>query len=289
MPAPVVPANRRRPDARRRFLYGTVLILVALQFWYSNLTLTIVPTSSPVPIHAEDTLARCRALNTVPGPSSHFYSRASSDRSVPGTPATLILNARIWTGDQNGTEILEGHVYFDKGIFKGVGGLDVNAVKMRHSEDRLDIVDAKGAWMTPGIVDAHSHLGVLSAPFLSGAKDGNSWKGPILPWLRSLDGLNTHDESYPLSIAGGVTTALILPGSANAIGGQAFTIKLRQTTERSPTAMLLEPPYQLNRTYPVSGAVPWRHLKHACGTSLIMHHTSKFVRHDDRGESESNL
>ncbi|KAN0129746.1 carbohydrate esterase family 9 protein [Lactarius tabidus] len=265
MPAPVVPANRRRPDARRRFLYGTVLILVALQFGYSNLTLTIVPTSSPVPIHAEDTLARCRALNTVPGPSSHFYSRASSDRSVPGTPATLILNARIWTGDQNGTEILEGHVYFDKGIFKGVGGLDVNAVKMRHSEDRLDIVDAKGAWMTPGIVDAHSHLGVLSAPFLSGAKDGNSWKGPILPWLRSLDGLNTHDESYPLSIAGGVTTALILPGSANAIGGQAFTIKLRQTTERSPTAMLLEPPYQLNRTYPVSGAVPWRHLKHACG------------------------
>jgi hypothetical protein len=150
MPAPVVPANRRRPDARRRFLYGTVLILVALQFGYSNLTLTIVPTSSPVPIHAEDTLARCRALNTVPGPSSHFYSRASSDRSVPGTPATLILNARIWTGDQNGTEILEGHVYFDKGIFKGVGGLDVNAVKMRHSEDRLDIVDAKGAWMTPG-------------------------------------------------------------------------------------------------------------------------------------------
>lgn len=68
------------------------------------------------------------------------------------------------------------------------------------------------------IVDAHSHLGVLSRPFLSGAMDGNSFKGPIVPWLRSLDGLNTHDESYPLSIAGGVTTALILPGSANAIG-----------------------------------------------------------------------
>jgi hypothetical protein len=150
MPAPVVPANRRRPDARRGFLYGTILILVAVQLWYSNLTLTIVHTSSPVPIHAEDTIARCRALNTVPGPSSHFYSRASSDRYVPGTPATLILNARIWTGGQNGTETLEGHVYFDKGIFKGVGGLDVNAVKIRHSEDSLDIVDAKGAWMTPG-------------------------------------------------------------------------------------------------------------------------------------------
>ncbi|KAH9001980.1 carbohydrate esterase family 9 protein [Lactarius hatsudake] len=205
------------------------------------------------------------ALDTVPGPSSHFYSRASSDRYVPGTRATLVLNARIWTGGQNGTEITEGHVYSDKGIFKGVGSLDVNAIKMLHSRDSLDIVDAKGAWVTPGIVDAHSHLGVLAAPSLSGANDGNSHNGPILPWLRSLDGLNTHDESYPLSIAGGVTTALILPGSANAIGGQAFTIKLRKTAERSPTAMLLEPPYQLNGTYPASGVVPWRQMKHACG------------------------
>ena len=132
----------------------------------------------------------------------------------------------------------------------------------------------------PSIVDAHSHLGVLAAPSLSGANDGNSHNGPILPWLRSLDGLNTHDESYPLSIAGGITTALILPGSANAIGkfliaaghcysdltacagGQAFTIKLRKTAERSPTAMLLEPPYQLNGTYSASGAVPWRQMKY---------------------------
>ncbi|KAH9083405.1 carbohydrate esterase family 9 protein [Lactarius deliciosus] len=240
MPASVVPTNRRRPYIRNRFVYGTVLVLVALQFLYSHHALTIGHTSS-VPIHAENTLARCRALDIVPGPSSHFYSRASSDRYVPGTRATLVLNARIWTGGQNGTEIIEGHVYFDKGIFKGVAW------------DSLDIVDAKGAWVTPGIVDAHSHLGVLAAPSLSGANDGNSHNGPILPWLRSLDGLNTHDESYPLSIAGGVTTALILPGSANAIGGQAFTIKLRKTAERSPTAMLLEPPYQLNGTYPASG------------------------------------
>ncbi|KAH9061388.1 carbohydrate esterase family 9 protein [Lactarius vividus] len=215
----------------------------------------------PLLLHTpHNTLARCRALDTVPGPSSHFYSRASSDRYVPGTRAILVLNARIWTGGQNGTEIIEGHVYFDKGIFKGVGDLDVNVIKMLHTRDSLDIVDAKGAWVTPGIVDAHSHLGVLAAPSLSGANDGNSHNGPILPWLRSLDGLNTHDESYPLSIAGGVTTALILPGSANAIGGQAFTIKLRKTAERSPTAMLLEPPYQLNGTYSASGVLPWRQM-----------------------------
>jgi imidazolonepropionase-like amidohydrolase len=74
-------------------------------------------------------------------------------------------------------------------------------------------------------VDNHSHLGVYSSPALSGASDGNSRKGTIQPWLRSLDALNTHDEAYALSIAGGITTAVVLPGSANAIGKPALNSK----------------------------------------------------------------
>ena len=53
--------------------------------------------------------------------------------------------------------------------------------------------------------------------FLQGASDDNSHKAPILPWLRSVDALNTHDAAYELAIAGGVTTTQILPGSANNI------------------------------------------------------------------------
>ena len=53
---------------------------------------------------------------------------------------------------------------------------------------------------------------------LQGASDGTSHKAPILPWLRSVDGLNTHDAAYELAIAGGVTTAQILPTSASNIG-----------------------------------------------------------------------
>ena len=68
------------------------------------------------------------------------------------------------------------------------------------------------------IVDMHSHLGVDSVPELDGSDDTNSVKGIAQPWLRSLDGLNSHDEAYRLSISGGVTTANVLPGSANAIG-----------------------------------------------------------------------
>ena len=109
----------------------------------------------------------------------------------------------------------------------------------------------------------HSHLGVDSAPELRGSDDTNSLKGLVMPWLRSLDGLNTHDDAYQLSISGGVTTANVLPGSADAIGGQAFTIKLRPTEERSSSAMVLEPPYTLNGTH-VDPSIPprWRQMKY---------------------------
>ncbi|KAG6867580.1 hypothetical protein C0993_000948 [Termitomyces sp. T159_Od127] len=97
-----------------------------------------------------------------------------------------------------------------------------------------------------------------------GSADGNSKKGPILPWLRSIDALNTHDDSYALAVAGGVTTAQVLPGSANNIGGQSFLIKLRPTEERSAISKVLEPPQSLiaNQT---SDYLHWRHMKHACG------------------------
>jgi hypothetical protein len=61
----------------------------------------------------------------------------------------------------------------------------------------------------------HSHLGVDAAPALRGSDDTNSLKGSVQPWLRSLDGFDTHDEAFNGSIAGGITTMLVLPGSAS--------------------------------------------------------------------------
>ncbi len=105
----------------------------------------------------------------------------------------------------------------EKGVIRNVGKLGWLDTTAFGSD--LRVVDAKGAWITPGLVDIHSHIGVASLPILKGSLDVDSLNGVVQPWLRSLDGLNTHDESYPLSLAGGVTSSLILPGSANAIGG----------------------------------------------------------------------
>ncbi|KAJ7105170.1 hypothetical protein C8R44DRAFT_715403 [Mycena epipterygia] len=206
---------------------------------------------------------QCLSLRASLEPSSAFIASRTvvgSDRFVEGTPPVLIRNAKILTGARNGTEVVFGDVLLDKGLVVAVGYIP-HALTLLSN---LQIIDAGGKWISPGIVDAHSHLGVYSAPALQGASDGNSIKAPILPWLRSIDGLNTHDDAYRLAIAGGVTTAQILPGSANNIGGQAFLIKLRPTAERSASAMILEPPLTLGLN--VSDARPkWRHMKHACG------------------------
>ncbi|EIW82936.1 carbohydrate esterase family 9 protein [Coniophora puteana RWD-64-598 SS2] len=209
-------------------------------------------------------IARCHYLARPAGPEHDFYSRSHSDRFVPGTRPTLVLNATIWTGQHNGTQVINGgELLLDRGLILAMGKVDRELIR---SYKQLHVIDADGAWVTPGIIDMHTHLGDAASPALDGAQDDNSIKGPIVSWLRSLDGLNTHDDSYRTTIAGGVTTSLVLPGSANVIGGQAFAIKLRTTKERSPTSMLLEPPFNINTSFPDTGARPrWRHLKQACG------------------------
>ncbi|KAF9481821.1 hypothetical protein BDN70DRAFT_830235, partial [Pholiota conissans] len=216
-------------------------------------------------------LSRCTALEVAPGPPDSFHSREESDRFELGTNATWIRNCVIFTGKNNGTDIVHGDILLDKGIIKGVGKI---SRRILDSIENLTTVDADGAWVTPGLVDLHTHLGILSAPILSGAIDLNSAKGPIAPYLRSIDGLNTHDTSYELAMAGGVTSAQVLPGSSNAIGGQAFMIKLRRPKDRSSSSMLIDPPDTLN--LPSGGGtsstpVRWRHMKQACGENQMVY------------------
>ena len=79
------------------------------------------------------------------------------------------------------------------------------------------------------IYGSHQRITVGSLPELKGSSDTNSHKGITQPWLRSLDGLNSHDEAYRLSMSGGVATALVLPGSANAIGSRWTNAQRKQS------------------------------------------------------------
>ncbi|KAG6841877.1 hypothetical protein C0991_005607 [Blastosporella zonata] len=208
--------SQRRPS----ILPVALLIVFIVPFFLPGYTQYFDTSDDTLPKHpssAATIVAHCRSLKAQAGPSVNFRKRAESDRFVPGTKPVLIQRARVWTGANNGTEVFHGDVLLDKGLIQNIGHLQ--GLVESFGKD-LVVLDAKGAWVTPGIVDIHSHLGDAPSPALDGAEDDNSLHGTIQPWLRSVDGLNTHDDSYPLSIAGGVTTALILPGSSNAIGAR---------------------------------------------------------------------
>ncbi|OJA11255.1 hypothetical protein AZE42_05686 [Rhizopogon vesiculosus] len=249
----------------RPFLLLTAVLVLLILVQSSPLISFALSHSSPHELARRSQILTKRAYTRAkPGPLPRFHARTQSDRYAENTKPVLVRNATIWTAADGGNEVLTGNLLMHHGLIKDVGDVPLSRLQELELENMgLEVVDADGAWVTPGIVDLHSHIGVGSVPNLNGAHDTNSHNALILPWLRSIDGLNTHDASYQLAMAGGVTTAQILPGSANNIGGQAFIMKFRPTAERSPSSMLLEPPYTLNGTHFNHSLAPrWRHMKY---------------------------
>src|SRR5271156_4744712 len=92
------------------------------------------------------------------------------------------------------------------------------------------IKDATGKIVMPGIVDSHSHIGIDANPTVSDSQDANEGSGPIQPALSALDAIDPADPNIRMATAGGITTANIMPGSGNVMGGQTAYVKLRGTT-----------------------------------------------------------
>jgi imidazolonepropionase-like amidohydrolase len=87
------------------------------------------------------------------------------------------------------------------------------------------VIDATGKWVTPGIIDGHSHLGVYASPGVGASEDGNEMTDPVTPNVWAEHAIWPQDPGFEAALAGGVTSMQILPGSGNLIGGRGVTIK----------------------------------------------------------------
>lgn len=128
----------------------------------------------------------------------------------------LIKNAKIYT--MAGNVIENGSVLIKDGKIEEVGA-DVIAPL------GVETIDAEGRMMTPGLIDAHCHLGLWEEGIGFEGSDGNEMVDPITPQLRGIDAINPMDISFREAYEGGVTTAVTGPGSANVIGGTFLAIK----------------------------------------------------------------
>ena len=89
------------------------------------------------------------------------------------------------------------------------------------------VIDAGGMRVYPGLVDAHSHIGLDGhGGSTGGTQDYNEYNDPVTPQLRGMDSYNPRDGAIPAALAGGVTTVCTGPGSSNVIGGTATVVKL---------------------------------------------------------------
>lgn len=115
----------------------------------------------------------------------------------------------------------DGFVSFENGKITAVGPMSEAAAVAGE-----EVFDAEGGYVLPGFIDAHTHIGVLCESINVAAEFINEMTDPILPHLRIIDGLNPFDTAIPKAAKAGVTSCVICPGSANAIGGQTAAIKL---------------------------------------------------------------
>jgi len=156
---------------------------------------------------------------------------AQSDKTTPASSAVypstyqpmpsesvLIINATLLTGTGRRLEnasllLLDGKV------------ADISEGTIRNRNADAITLDAKGKWVTPGLIDIHSHLGVYASPGLLAHSDGNEMTSPSTANVWAEHSIWPQDPGFTRALAGGVTSLHILPGSANLVGGRGVTVK----------------------------------------------------------------
>ncbi|WDI32314.1 amidohydrolase family protein [Hyphococcus flavus] len=141
----------------------------------------------------------------------------STYERYPGE-TVLITGAMVLTG--TGERIDNGSVLLQDGKIAAVGAADAVA-----APDDAATINADGKWVTPGVIDIHSHLGDYPSPSTASTSDGNEVVGPNTAYVWAEHSVWPQDAGFTRALAGGVTSLQVLPGSANLFGGRTTTLK----------------------------------------------------------------
>ncbi|MEY3516868.1 MAG: hypothetical protein RIS67_1085, partial [Pseudomonadota bacterium] len=151
----------------------------------------------------------------VPAEAAKPLPYASTYRPI-ASPPVLLRNATLLTG--TGERLDNADVLMQDGKIQAVG-------KGLAAPQGTLSVDATGKWITPGIIDVHSHLGVYASPGIDATSDGNEATNAVTANVWAEHSVWPQDAGFAKALAGGVTSLQILPGSANLVGGRSVILK----------------------------------------------------------------
>ncbi len=171
----------------------------------------------------------------------------------------FIKNAKILT--MAGKDYDNGYISVKKGKIADLG--DMESMPEPKGED--SVIDAKGMYLIPGIVDSHSHIGMVEDSVGFEGDDVNEMTDPITPQLRAIDGIYHGDRAFEEAYQNGVTTVVTGPGSANVIGGQFAALK---TFGRSVDEMVIKAPCAMKIAFGENPKVTY-HEKHQLPTTRM--------------------
>lgn len=130
-----------------------------------------------------------------------------------------IINGKVLT--MAGKIYENGYVQFADGKIEAVGDMG------ELTEGVEEFIDVKGAWVMPGLIDAHCHVGIAEEKWGVVGDDCNEMTSPVTPHLRGIDAINPMDPAFHDAIIAGITSLMTGPGSSNVVGGQSVFLKVQ--------------------------------------------------------------
>ncbi len=152
----------------------------------------------------------------------------------------VIIHGNIKT--MEGRDYADGYIQIEHGKITAIGDMKECSQEKLRSDEHVQMIDARGNLVMPGIMEAHCHMGITEEKKGMEGDDCNENVDPVTPYLRAIDAINPMDDAFHDAIKAGITSAMIGPGSSNVVGGQFAVLKthgrcIDQMIVKAPAAM----------------------------------------------------
>ena len=200
----------------------------------------------------------------------------------------IIINGKILTMEEKTIE--NGYICIKGKKIEEIGDMESLVL----DEAKEDILDVQGAWVMPGLIEAHAHIGITEEKWGTIGDDCNEQTNPSTATLRAIDAVNPMDPAFHDAIQAGITSVMTGPGSANVIGGQFVFMKTHgrcvdDMIVKNPAAMKVALGENPKTTYGNQGKYPSTRMGTAALLRKTLYEASRYQKQRVEGNAEADF